>query len=185
MVLVTFAISSMLFANAQSNDAPIDRLQPLVEASAARLDLADQVALSKWDNGTPVDDAVREAAVIAASVRSGESQNLDSGFVADFFKAQIEANKVIQYALLAKWRRSGGPPPHGPVNLVTTVRPQLDRLQIALVSALAKDKEVRSSLTCKDELAKAVGRYLALHKHHIDALHAIALDRSLAGTCPQ
>ncbi|WP_187290209.1 chorismate mutase [Terriglobus saanensis] len=182
IAIVAFAVVSISNVHAQSS-TPIDRLQPLVEASAQRLALADQVALAKWDSGMPIEDATREASVIAGAVKSGESKDLDSVSVANFFKAQIESNKIVQYGLLAKWRRSGGAPKHAPIDLVATIRPQLDWIQIALVTALAETKAMRSDPACKDDVAKAVGKYLALHKRNADALHAIALDRSLAATC--
>ena len=50
-----------------------DHLQRLVEASAQRLVTAEQVALAKWDSGTPVEDTSREAQVIASVIREGES----------------------------------------------------------------------------------------------------------------
>jgi len=183
MAVAIFAISSMFTMHAQTNNTSIERLQALVEASAQRLSLADQVALAKWDSGTPVEDAPREASVIAGAVKSGESKDLDPASVANFFRAQIEANKIVQYGLLAKWRRAGGPPQHAPVDLVAAIRPQLDRIQLELMTGLAETKAIRSDPTCKDDIAKAVGKYLVLHKHGIDDLHAIALDRALAATC--
>jgi chorismate mutase-like protein len=82
-----------------------DVLQSLVETSARRLAFAEQVALAKWDSGTPVEDAVREAQVIASATKAGESRGLDPAWVSNFFRAQIEANKLIQYSLSADWRR--------------------------------------------------------------------------------
>ena len=46
-----------------------DKLQPLVETLARRLAIAKQVALAKWDSPAPVEDAAREARVIAAAIR--------------------------------------------------------------------------------------------------------------------
>jgi chorismate mutase len=110
----------------------IDQLQPLVETSVHRLDIAEQAAFAKWDSKAKVEDAPREAQVIMGAVKEGESAGLDRTFVANFFRAQIEANKVVQYALLADWYRAGGAPAHGPANLTTGIRPKLDRLQTAV-----------------------------------------------------
>jgi chorismate mutase len=49
-----------------------DHLQRLVEMSARRLAIAEQIALAKWDSGTPVEDASREARVIASAIRAGD-----------------------------------------------------------------------------------------------------------------
>ena len=96
---------------ARGQDA-IDRLHPLVETSARRLHIAEQVALAKWDSGAAVEDLPREAQVIRGAVRAGDSRGLDPTSISNFFKAQIEANKIIQYSLLADWRRSGRAPAH-------------------------------------------------------------------------
>jgi chorismate mutase-like protein len=84
-----------------------DHLQRLVEMSAQRLVIAEQIALAKWDSGTPVEDTFREAQIIASAIKVGESRGLDPATVSNFFRAQIEANKLVQYSLLAEWRRLG------------------------------------------------------------------------------
>jgi chorismate mutase len=119
-MILAFAIIGTSAARGQS---AIDRLQPLVETSARRLLIAEQVALAKWDSGAAVEDLPREAQVIRAAVRDIDSRGLDPTLVSNFFKAQIEANKVIQYSLLADWRRSGKAPAQAPIDLVATIRP--------------------------------------------------------------
>jgi chorismate mutase len=167
---------------AHGQDA-IDRLHPLVETSARRLLIAEQVALAKWDSGAAVEDVSREAQVITGAVRDGDSKGLDPTSVSNFFKAQIEANKVIQYSLLADWRRSGRAPAHAPIDLVATIRPELDRVQTALIAELADTMVVRASTTCRADVAKAIGKYILEHKHEVGPLQSIALDRALAASC--
>jgi chorismate mutase len=167
---------------ARGQDA-IDRLHPLVETSARRLFIAEQVALAKWDSGAAVEDLPREAQVIMDAVREGDSKGLDPTSVSNFFKAQIEANKVIQYSLLADWRRSGRAPLHAPIDLVATIRPELDRVQTALIAELANTAAIRASTTCRVDVAKAIGKYILEHKHEVGALQSIALDRALAASC--
>jgi chorismate mutase len=108
-ILLCLAISGMVIARAQN---AAEKLEPLVEVSAHRLALAKQVALAKWDRQAPVEDPPREAQVVAAAVTEGESKGLDRKFVSNFFRAQIEANKIIQYSLLADWYRQGRAPAH-------------------------------------------------------------------------
>jgi chorismate mutase len=160
----------------------IDRLQPLVETSARRLLIAERVALAKWDSGAAVEDRPREAQVIKDAVKEGDPRGLDPTSVADFFKAQIEANKVVQYSLLADWRRSGTVPVHASINLAT-IRPELDQLQKALIAELADTVTIRANTTCRADVAKAVGKYVSVHKHDVGSLHSIALDRALAASC--
>jgi chorismate mutase len=177
---LVLAVSGIDLARAQS---PVDRLQPLVETSARRLDIAEQVALSKWDSGAGVEDQARETQVIEAAVRNGITRELSASSVSDFFRAQIEANKVIQYSLLAGWQRAGRAPAHSPIDLARTIRPALDHLQDELIDELAETTSVRAGSTCRSDVATAVGKYLSAHKHEAGVLRRIALDRALAATC--
>src|SRR5258708_20297840 len=113
-----------------------DHRHRLVEMSARRLAIAEQIALAKWDSGTPVEDASREAEVIASAVKMGESRGLDQATASNFFRAQVEANKLVQYSLLAQWRRLGKAPDHAPADLAGTIRPELAQLGTELISEL-------------------------------------------------
>jgi chorismate mutase len=160
-----------------------DHLHRLVEMSARRLAIAEQIALAKWDSGTPVEDASREAEVIASAVKMGESRGLDQATASNFFRAQVEANKLVQYSLLAEWRRLGKAPDHTPVNLASTIRPQLDQLETAMIAELAETADIRASASCRTDIAKAVGKYVSTHKNGFSPLTAIALDRATAAVC--
>jgi chorismate mutase len=161
----------------------IDRLQPLVETSARRLAIAEQVALAKWDNGAPVEDASREDHIIVSAIKAGRSRGLDPTSVSNFFRAEIEANKLVQYSLLAEWRREGKAPDHAPVDLGRTIRPELDEVDKALITELEESTDIRASASCRIEIAKAAGKYVSAHKNSLGPLKAIALDRALAAAC--
>jgi chorismate mutase len=158
-------------------------LQRLVETSAQRLVIAEQVALAKWDKGIPVEDASREAQVIVHAVTAGQSRGLGQQLVSNFFRAQMEANKLVQYALLAEWRRVGKAPDHRPVDLANTIRPELNEVDTTLIAQLQESTAIRASASCRVEIAKAVGRYVSEHKNSLGPLEAIALDRALATAC--
>jgi chorismate mutase len=175
---LAFAISG-----STSRAHAVDKLQPLVELSARRLALAKPVALAKWDSHTSVEDPSREAQVIMSAVKEGKSRGLDETFVSEFFRAQIEANKAVQYSLLADWYRAGRAPGHAPFNLANTIRPELDRLQTALIAEVADTAMIRAGTTCHADLAKAVGKYMSSYKGDRWCLQAIALDRALAAAC--
>jgi chorismate mutase len=180
------AISVVLAASwigSPPTENAVDKLQPLVETSARRLELATQVAFAKWDSGAPVEDDTREAQVIEAAVSQGVAKGLDQTFVSRFFKAQIEANKLIQYSLLADWHRIGASPAHKPVDLALAIRPELDQIQRTLVSELVDTVAIRESAGCESTTAQAVGKYLAAHQQNVRSLQAIALDRAMAATC--
>ncbi len=154
-----------------------------METSAQRLIIAEQVALAKWDRGIPVEDASREAQVIVHAVTAGQSRGLDQQLVSNFFSAQIEANKLVQYSLLAGWLRIGKTPDHTPVDLANTIRPELDELDTALIAELEESTAIRASASCRIEIARAVDRYVSAHKSSLGPLEAIALARALATAC--
>lgn len=161
--------------------AVTDKIQFLVETSARRLTIAEQVALAKWDSGTAVEDVPREAQVITGAVKMGQSKGLDEASVTNFFRAQIEANKLVQYSLLADWRRAGKAPAHERIDLANTIRPELDQLQTTLIAELADTTAIRASMSCRPEVAEAVGKYVSAQ--HMGPLQAIALDRAMATAC--
>jgi chorismate mutase len=131
--VIIFAIGGMGMLGAQDTADPY---RVLVETSADRLLIAREVALAKWDSGAAVEDAPREAEVISKAVREGDSKGLNQAMVSSFLRAQIEANKVVQYSLLADWHRSGSAPPHSPINLTSDIRPRLDEIQEQLIGQL-------------------------------------------------
>lgn len=173
-------VGSLGIAKAQT---AVEQLQPLIETSAQRLSLAKEVALAKWDSGAKVEDIAREAHVIQGALKASESAGLDQQATETFFRAQIEANKIVQYSLLADWQRAGKAPAHPHIDLVATVRPELDRIQASLISELKESEKIRESSSCRVDIAKAAGRYLSTHKDQSSPLFAIALDRAAAGAC--
>jgi len=150
-IVALFVLGGINMAQPQS---VTDKLQSLVETSAHHFAIAEQVALAKWDSGKVVEDVPREAQVITGAVKMGESKGLDEASVSSFFRAQIEANKLVQYSLLADWRRAGRSPTHEPINLVNTIRPELDQVQTALITELADTRAIRASKTCRAEVAE-------------------------------
>lgn len=180
--LVFIAVLTICVRSRAHAQNATDQLQPLMETSAQRLAIAEEVALAKWDSGAPVEDAAREAQVIASAVKAGERRGLDQASVSNFFRAQIEANKLVQYTLLASWRRLGKAPDHSPVNLAT-IRSGLDQLETELITELANTAGIRASASCRVDIAKAVGKYVSAHVNSFDPLKAIALDRAVAAAC--
>jgi len=183
LVVLFFAAHTPVVMGLMQPQTTADRLQALIATSAQRLSIGKQVALSKWDSKIPVEDAPREAHVIAAAIQAGELRGLDQTFVATFFKAQIEANKLVQYSLLAEWYRLGNAPAHSSIDLSNAIRPELDQIQTALIAELADTTNIRAKASCPTELAVAIGKYVAAHQADLSHLDAIALDRSLATAC--
>jgi chorismate mutase len=174
---------AMIRWNQARAQSATDRLQPLIETSARRLAIGQQVALSKWASGAAVEDQPREGEVIRGAATAAEAAGLDPVWASAFFRSQIEANKLVQYSLLADWRRSGHAPHHPLVDLKEVIRPRLDQLQSELVVELRETARDRAAADCQTNIAKAIGLYLSRHRPETSNLTKVALDRALSAAC--
>jgi chorismate mutase len=176
-VTISAALPSLIRAKER------DALTTLIDASAQRLALAREVAFAKWDNGVPVEDVRRERHVIHAAVRAGCEVGLPAEFVRRFFSAQIEANKLIQYALLTKWQAQGKAPRHSRIDLEQTVRPPIDRIQAVLISALVNRTGSPSPTSCRAQLAEAIMDRKITCLEISRSLFSTALELALSPLC--
>ena len=168
--------SALLLISANASAAPAT-LAPLLNSIAERLEIADQVALSKWDSHKPVEDKKREQEVIASVVAQAPSYTLAPAAVEQFFAAQIEANKLVQYTHLSDWQFQGKAPDDPRPDLVKQIRPQLDELQKRLLQQLADFTPQRTDPQCPQWLAEAV------HEPLNDPLRQLAMIRATAELC--
>jgi chorismate mutase len=114
--------------------AKLDRLLQLI---GQRLGYMDDVARNKWNSGAPIEDLPREREIIEGLGKQAAGYGLDAGIARDFFRAQIEASKIIQRTRFAEWRAQNQPPFKNPRDLRDTIRPALDALTPELMRALA------------------------------------------------
>lgn len=116
--------------------AAID-LEPLRTLLAERLALMPDVARHKWNTRSPVEDLARERQIIAGLQRDAEALGIPAAWAERFFRAQIEAAKVIQRDLFARWEASGQGKFANVPDLATVIRPRLDTLTLQLLRTLA------------------------------------------------
>lgn len=109
----------------------------LLSLMGERLALMTPVAQSKWNTRAPVEDAPREAALVAAAVQEGLARGLPAALTERFFRAQIEAAKHVQREHFAAWEAAGQKPFPRPRSLQRDLRPKLDALTKDLLDALA------------------------------------------------
>ncbi len=107
---------------------------------------------------------------------TGAGYKLAPAQAEQFFSAQIEANKLVQYAHLSDWQLQGNAPNAPRPDLVGQIRPQLDQLQKRLLQQLADFTPQRSDPQCPQWLAKAVHQPL-------DPLRQLAMIRATAQLC--
>ncbi len=169
-------VFALLFVSASAFAAP-PTLEPLLNSIAERLTIADQVALSKWDSKKPVEDKKREQDVLASVIAQAPSYKLEPAAAEQFFSAQIEANKLVQYTHLSDWQFQGKAPDDPRPDLIKQIRPQLDQLQKRLLQQLADFTPQRTDPHCPQWLAEAV------HEPLNDPLRQLAMIRATAELC--
>jgi len=177
--LLTCALFGLFACGAQAGTpapAPASLL-PLLVTINERLSIADLVALTKWDSGKPIQDTARESQVIDNARKMAVSRKLDPDEVAELTAAQIEANKLVQYGLLAQWRAADKAPDTPRPDLVNQIRPRLDELQNRLLQQYADFAPYRNDPNCPDWLGTERASLIK------DQLHGQALIRATGELC--
>ncbi|WP_413811541.1 chorismate mutase [Streptomyces sp. OE57] len=181
-VLATGATAAVAAPAAPAGPARVQHgtLWPLVDLSAQRVLVADEVAAAKWGTDSPIDDPAREREVLEAVARQAEELGADPVATSRIFRDQIEAGKAVQRGLYSRWDADP--------SQVPTERPDLDRVRLEinringeLVRAIADSAAVRESRSCVGHLT--AGTAAVVHGRHLDPLHTVALGRSLPSVC--
>lgn len=104
-----------------------------------RLELAPQIAWTKYSQDLPVYDSARETASLQAVMAKGAARGVPTETTRRFFAAQMEASRRIQWEWIHSWRKNLAPRPTGaPRNLETDLRPQVDAIGARQIEALAR-----------------------------------------------
>ena len=156
-------------------------LTSVTELLAERLLLADKVAAAKYGTDTPIDDPVREAQILDDVRARAAVLGLDADAVAAVFRDQIEANKLVQRGLYARWDANPGERPTERPDLAKEVRPALDRITTQLLAALKNTEQARAVPSCDPRLATAAA--WSAYTHRLDVLHLKGLARAVPSVC--
>ena len=149
---------SLLLAGCSGSSQPVAPVVEVTSKSAAethltkvcvliarRLELMPGVAQAKWNRKLPITDEKREQALLAKLAADGEALQLPADLVADFFRAQMTAAKLVQEQYFQEWTAQQHPPFENPPDLEQVVRPQIDQINRQLLGALAKCWAERSA----------------------------------------
>ena len=133
------ALGALLLAACATPQTSSDtqKLDRLLQLTGQRLSYMDDVARNKWNSGAPIEDLPREREIIDNLGKQAAGYGLDAGIAREFFRAQIEASKVIQRTRFAEWRAQNQPPFNNLPDLRDKIRPALDALTPELMQALA------------------------------------------------
>ncbi|WP_329340432.1 chorismate mutase [Streptomyces sp. NBC_01352] len=156
-------------------------LAPLTDLFAERLLLADKVAAAKYGTDKPIDDPAREQQVLDDVAARAVGLGLDPDAVTAVFRDQIEANKLVQRGLYARWDAHPELRPTERPDLVQEVRPALDLITTRVLAALRETESLRASAACLPGLSVAAAR--SGYGHELDLLHLAGLGRALPSVC--
>lgn len=159
--------------------APAPGLGALTELFAERLLLADKVAAAKYGTEAPIDDPARERQILDDV--AARAAGLDPDSVTAVFRDQIEANKVVQRGLYARWDAHPDERPTERPDLAKEVRPALDLITTRLLAALQETVPVRADASCGPRLYAEAA--LSAYGHRLDVLHLKGLGRALPSVC--
>jgi chorismate mutase len=117
--------------------AGMDPLMTLIGLMRQRLDLMVDVARSKWNSGSSVEDLARERSLADNVAELAPRYGLNPQIAGTFFRAQIEAAKLVESALIARWTLAHTGAFAEAADQLTAIRPKIDRLTAELLAALA------------------------------------------------
>lgn len=157
---------------------PTGPLDPLLDSIEQRLDIAQAVALHKWDQRQPVQARTRERQVLDSVRRAAPGHQLAPERAEAFFVDQMEANKLLQYSALSSWQLKQQAPAIQRQDLAWQLRPRLDRLQAELLDRLALFDR-----TPPPRCANALAHALAMRTD--DPVRHLALVRATGQLCVQ
>lgn len=111
----------------------VDRILTLM---AQRLNVMENVARVKWNEGGAVNDPNRERALLQSLIQRGKDKGLSPDRVDSFFQAQMEAGKQIQRAAFEQWKRDH-PGPFPGATPLSRLRETIDGINLEMIETLS------------------------------------------------
>ena len=145
--------------------APLRSADDLVAAVLDRIDerlaMMPAVAAAKWARGQPIADPGREAIVIDAARERAAATGLEPDSVARLFELQIRLARAAQESLVTRWQQGTmRVPDDAPSSLAANLRPRLDRLTDAVISALYLAAPTLAAPDAEPRLARLAAGHL-------------------------
>lgn len=175
-MLATIAL--MAAAPAQADTA--NPLTELVDAAAARLQVAEPVAAFKWHNTVPIEDPARMEQVLGAVNAQAAAAGIDPDYVAGVMHDQIDATESLEYIRFGQWKLDPAGVPASPADLSTS-RATIDDLNNVMVSQMALRWDLLHSTGCAAQLDDALGQVSAVRR--LDPTYRQALQFATRSYC--
>jgi chorismate mutase len=140
-IAASICLAAAPVVNLRAADPPIQRSDAshddssLWDLIAQRLDLAREVAWTKFQTGAPISDPERENALIHSLAAKAAQAGFPTSATTAFFTAQIAASRQLQAELIDGWTKGAPRPATKPLNLKTDIRPRLDAVSQQMLEA--------------------------------------------------
>ena len=178
-LIIAASLSIRVGASPSQADSP-SPLLGLVDAAAQRLQTADPVAAVKYKTGGSVDDPQREQQVIDKVTAAAAAKRIDSGYVEEIFRNQIDATDAIEHARFADWKLDPVAAPAIAPNLSAS-RAAIDQLNQTIVNEIAAQWDPLHSPNCAVDLKNALSTVIS--ERELDDLYQRALTYATHSYC--
>ena len=179
IIAAWLSIRALVGASPSQADSP-SLLLGLVDAAAQRLQTADPVAAVKYKTGGSVDDPRREQQVIDKVTAAAAAKRIDSGYVEEIFRNQIDATDAIEHARFADWKLDPLAAPATAPDLSAS-RAAIDQLNQTIVNEIAAQWDPLHSPNCAVDLKNALSTVIS--ERELDDLYQRALTYATHSYC--
>jgi len=133
----TFILSLLLcgsaFAQSSATFQASAQQAQLSDSIILRLQIAKEVAWTKFQHHLPVADLAREAAILTALKSQGRKIGLTENEVSVLFVPQIAASRRAQEELITAWRFGSPRPSTPPKDLQCDIRPLVTKVSLEML----------------------------------------------------
>jgi chorismate mutase len=176
--VVTAAVALAPAASAQANN---ESFVTLVDVSAQRALIADDVAAFKFNTGGSIEDPAREQVLLDTVADLSAQMDVDPTIAQAIFRDEIDGNKIVQYGLFDLWTAHPELTPTEWPDLTTVIRPELDKITTELMDQIKATADLQVAKNCGEQLDAATN--VVEQNRHLDRLHSQALHHALARVC--
>ncbi|MFC9769025.1 chorismate mutase [Rhodococcus jostii] len=127
-----------------------------------------------------MNDPPREQQVLDAVTAMAAEQNLDTGFVSQIFRDQIDATEAVEYTRFALWKFDPATAPTTRPDLAAA-RATIDHLNRVMVTEIADQWDTLHAPGCRARLTAA--QAAATAELGLDPLYITALTRATVSYC--
>jgi chorismate mutase len=170
----------VLLGAAQARADNISPLTELVDAAAARLQVAEPVAAFKWQTHGSIEDPTRVQQQLSALRADATAKHIDADYVVRVFGDQVHATEGIEYRRFADWKLDPSDAPVAAPDLAAS-RSTIDGLNQTMLTQMALNWDLLHSPACAVALDAARSEVVGARR--FDDLYQQALALATRSYC--